>query len=92
MLTSRADLKANVGQTVRVEGTAHFYKVGCPSVSTDEFEIFVYPRDLWGRDADGKPVGVIGRLNDTVHALPPDPYINPGEYWLSETVFVPEGK
>ena len=92
LLTSRADLKPNVGQLVRVDGTAHFYKIGCPSISTDEFELFVYPRDLWGRETNGQHVEVIGRLNDTVHTLPPDSYINPGEYWLSETTFAPEEK
>jgi hypothetical protein len=86
-LTGRSDLQPNVGQTVRIIGTAHFYKIGCPSVATDEFEVFVYPRNLWGMEAQGKKVEVTGRLNDTRRMVPPDPYINPGEYWLSDSTW-----
>ena len=89
-LAAKSDLIPNVGQMVRVEGIAHFYKVngGCPSVATDEFEVFVYPRNLWGLEMQGKKVAVTGRLASTTRTPVPDPYINTGEYWLSDSTFI----
>jgi hypothetical protein len=88
-LSSRLELKPNVGEIVRVEGTARYLKIAGPSIAGDDFEIRVYPRTLWGPELDGKKIQVIGRLNDSAHATPPDPSLNPGEYWLGDATWKP---
>ena len=86
-LVSRVQLQSNVGETIRIEGTAHYLQVAGPSIAGEDFEIRVYPRSAWGRELDGKSIEVTGRLNDSAHATPPDPSLTPGEYWLSEVTW-----
>ncbi len=89
-LRSAAQLRSNVGQSIRVVGTARYLKASGPSVAGTDFEIRVYPTNAWGPELDGKPVEVTGRLNDTHSITPPDPSINPGEYWLSNATWTPQ--
>lgn len=86
-LGSKLELQPNIGQTVRIEGTARYLKVTGPAIAGEDFQIRVYPRTVWAAEADGKKIEVTGRLNDSVHMTPPDPSLNPGEYWLSETTW-----
>ena len=88
-LTSHLQLGPNVGQVIEVDGTAHFLRAVGPSVAGDDFEIRIFPRSIWGADMDGRKVQVIGRLNNSTYAVPPDPSFNTGEYWLSETTWKP---
>ena len=93
LLASRQQLKPSVGETVRVDGTARYLKTAGPSIAGDDFEIRVYPKNIWGPEMDGKKVEVTGHLNDSAHATPPDPSLSPGEYWLSEATWkLPEAK
>ena len=89
-LSSSLDLKPNVGEIIRVEGVAHYLKATGPSIAAEGFEIRVYPRTAWGAELDGKRIQVIGRLNDSAHATPPDPSLNPGEYWLADSTWKPQ--
>jgi hypothetical protein len=89
LLAHRAQLQFNVGETVRVIGTARYSKASGPSVAAEDFELRVYPRTIWGADADGKRVEVTGMLNDSNKTTPPDPSITPGEYWLSQSSWLP---
>ena len=86
-LTSRNELKPNLGQIVRIDGIAHFQSITGPAIATDNFEVRVYPRTLWGADVSGKRVSVVGKLLQSTVSTPPDPSVNPGEYWLSESTF-----
>ena len=88
-LTSRLQLIPNVGQVIEIDGTAHFLHAVGPSVAGDDFEIRLFPRSVWNADMDGQKVQVIGRLNNSSHATPPDPSFGTGEYWLSETTWKP---
>jgi hypothetical protein len=83
------DLQSNIGLVIRIEGTAHYLKVAGPSVAGDDFEVRVYPRTVWGPEMDGKMVTVTGRLERSDHALPPDPSVTPGEYWLADAKWKP---
>ena len=94
-LASKLELRPNVGQTVRIEGIARYQKATGPMIAGDDFQIRVYPRTAWGPELDGKKIELTGRLNDSAHATPPDPSLNPGEYWLGESTWkiaVPETK
>jgi hypothetical protein len=88
-LTSRLQLGSNAGQLVEIDGTAHFLRAVGPSVAGDDFEIRILPRAIWGADMDGRKVRVIGRLNNSSRATPPDPSFSAGEYWLSDTTWKP---
>ena len=88
-LSSKLELRPNLGEIVRVEGTARYLKISGPTIAADGFEIRVYPRTLWGPELDGQKIQVIGRLNDSSHATPPDPSLNPGEYWLGDSTWKP---
>jgi len=89
LLAHRAQLQVNPGETVRVVGTARYSHETGPSVAGEDFQLRVYPRNLWGADADGKRVEVTGKLNDSNRTTPPDPSITPGEYWLSDASWLP---
>lgn len=94
-LNSKLQLHPNVGQSVRIEGTARYLKATGPMIAAEDFQIRVYPRTAWGPEMDGKKIELTGRLNDSAHAIPPDPSLNPGEYWLGESTWkiaVPENK
>ena len=94
-LDSKLQLRPNVGQTVRIEGTARYLKATGPMIAADDFQIRVYPRTAWGSEMDGNKIELTGRLNDSAHAIPPDPSLNPGEYWLGESTWklaIPEKK
>jgi hypothetical protein len=83
-LSSRLDLIPNVGETVLITGTARYLKIAGPSVAADDFEVRIYPTNVWGPEMDGKRVQVSGRLETSTHISPPDPSITPGEYWLAD--------
>ena len=84
-LSSREQLKPNVGETIRIEGTAHYLRDTGPSVAGQDFEVRVYPRNIWGPEMEGKKIEVTGRLEDSKHVTPPDPSLSTGEYWLADT-------
>jgi hypothetical protein len=86
-LMERQELKPNVGQQILIEGTARYQKVTGPLIAANDFQIRIYPRNLWGAEMDGKKVRVTGMLNDSDHSTPPDPSLEPGEYWLSDTAY-----
>lgn len=86
-LGSKLELQPNIGLAVRIEGTARYLKATGPMIVGEDFQIRVYPRTLWGAELDGKKIEVTGHLNDSAHMTPPDPSLNPGEYWLSETTW-----
>lgn len=89
LLHSAFELSPNAGETIRVIGTARYLKVVGPSVAGADFDVRVYPKTAWGPELDGKQVEVTGRLNDSRQTTPPDPSINPGEYWLSDVKWTP---
>ena len=94
-LGSKLELQPNLGQTIRIEGTARYLRATGPLIAGDDFQIRVFPRDAWGAELDGKKIEVTGKLNDSAHATAPDPSVNPGEYWLSDSTWkliVPDGK
>ncbi len=84
-LDSKTQLRVNIGQTVRIEGTARYLKATGPMIAGEDFQVRVYPRTVWGPEMDGKKLEVTGQLNESSHMTPPDPSLNPGEFWLSET-------
>jgi hypothetical protein len=93
LLSSKSQLIPNVGQVIRIEGTARYLTVAGPSIAGEDFEIRVYPRTVWDAKMNGTKVEVTGRLNDSKLATPPDPTLSPGEYWLSEATWkLPEAK
>src|SRR5437660_8135982 len=93
LLSSVTQLKPNIGEVIRIEGTARYLRVAGPSVAGDDFEIRVYPKTVWGAELEGTKVVVTGKLNDSDSTTPPDPSLSPGEYWLSEATWkLPEPK
>ena len=87
LLSDVTQLKPNIGQVIRIEGTAHYLHTAGPSVAGKDFEVRVYPRGVWDAETDGKKVIVTGRLENGTHMTPPDPSISPGEYWLSDSTW-----
>jgi hypothetical protein len=83
-LSTKVQLKPNVGEIIRIVGTAHYLRDTGPSVAGDDFEVRVYPRNLWGPEMDGKKVELTGRLEDSKHVTPPDPSLTAGEYWVAD--------
>src|SRR4051794_21138381 len=83
-LSTKVQLKPNVGETVRIVGKAHYLRDTGPSVAGDDFEVRVYPPNLWGPEMEGKQVELTGRLEDAKHSTPPDPSLLTGEYWLAD--------
>jgi len=77
LLSRRAELQFNTDQTVRIIGTARFSKVTGPSVIGDDFELRIYPTNVWGAEADGKRVEVTGKVHNSAQATPPDPSVLP---------------
>jgi hypothetical protein len=89
ILQAAVQLENNAGEKIRIVGTARYMKTTGPTIAGADFEIKVYPKDVWGPEMDGKQVEVTGRLNDSRSTTPPDPSINPGEYWLSDATWMP---
>ena len=87
LLTQRTELKANLTQLVRIDGVARFQSITGPAIETPQFVVRVYPTNAWGADVAGKQVSVIGKLLESSVSTPPDPSVNPGEYWLSEATW-----
>jgi hypothetical protein len=93
LLSTKTQLIPNVGQVIRIEGTARYLTVVGPSIAGEDFEIRVYPKTVWDVKMNNTKVIVTGRLNDSTHSTPPDPTLSPGEYWLSEATWkLPETK
>jgi hypothetical protein len=93
LLSDVTQLKPNLGQVIRIEGTARYLHVAGPSIAGKDFEIRVYPRDVWNEQMNGTKLEVTGRLEDSSHSTPPDPSLLPGEYWLSDATWkLPEVK
>ena len=84
LLSKRNLLAINTQTKVRVIGVARYMRTTGPSVDSEDFELRVYPTESWGSSLDGQRIEVIGVLHDTAHSTPPDPSIEPGEYWLSD--------
>ena len=89
LLSSAVQLHGNAGETIRVIGTARYLKAVGPSIAGKDFDVRVYPANLWGPELDGKQIEVTGRLNDSSNTTPPDPSIRPGEYWFSDVKWAP---
>ncbi len=93
LLSDITQLKPNLGEVIRIEGTARYLHTAGPSVAGKDFEVRVYPTNVWDAKMDGTKVIVTGRLEDSTHSTPPDPSLTPGEYWLSDSTWkLPEVK
>jgi hypothetical protein len=93
LLAKRDLLSINSERQVRVIGIARYLQATGPSIASDDFELRVYPRHSWGPSLDGQRIEVTGTLHDSSHTTPPDPSLEPGEYWMSDVHWkhVPEG-
>lgn len=63
-VTDSASARAAIGKTVRVAGTALNAKLG-PVVTTEGLVVYCFGRQEWTNDQLGKPVAVIGTLEQT---------------------------
>ncbi len=63
-VTDSASARAAIGKTVRVAGTALNAKLG-PVVTTEGLVVYCFGRQEWSNDELGKPVAVIGVLEQT---------------------------
>lgn len=63
-VTDSASARAAIGKTVRVAGTALNAKLG-PVVTTEGLVVYCFGRQEWSNDELGKPVAVIGTLEQT---------------------------
>lgn len=63
-VTDSASARAAIGKTVRVAGTALNAKLG-PVVTTEGLVVYCFGRQEWSNAELGKPVAVIGLLEQT---------------------------
>ena len=63
-VTDSASARAAIGKTVRVAGTALNAKLG-PVVTTQGLVVYCFGRQEWSNDELGKPVAVVGTLEQT---------------------------
>ena len=63
-VTDSPSARAAIGKTVRVAGTALNAKLG-PVVTTEGLVVYCFGRQEWSNDELGKPVAVIGTLEQT---------------------------
>ncbi|HEY8146066.1 MAG TPA: hypothetical protein VIG06_25470 [Kofleriaceae bacterium] len=63
-VTDSASARAAIGKTVRVAGTALNAKLG-PVVTTEGLVVYCFGRQEWSNEQLGKPVAVIGVLEQT---------------------------
>ena len=86
-LSQRAELRSNLSQLVHIDGVAQYQSITGPAIATEQFVVRVYPTNAWGADVAGKRVSVVGKLLESSVATPPDPSVNPGEYWLGDATW-----